>query len=47
MKAKDRYGNSFTCVEKRDMIFSAFGVKIREDDLEMLLEAYQGSPVSH
>lgn len=34
MKAKDRYENSFACVDKRDMIFSAFGVKIREDDLE-------------
>ena len=37
MKAKDRYENSFTCTDKRDTIFSAFGVKIREDDLETCL----------
>ena len=26
--------NSFTCADKRDIIFSPFGVKICEDDLE-------------
>ena len=33
-KAKDKYENSFLCDDKKDMIFEAFGVKIREDDLE-------------
>ena len=33
-KAKDKYENTFLCDDKKDMIFEAFGVKIREDDLE-------------
>jgi len=34
MKANDKYENSFSCEDKKDLIFHSFGVKIREDDLE-------------
>ena len=33
-KAKDKYENSFLCADKREIIFTAFGVKIRGDDLD-------------
>ena len=33
-KAKDKYENSFLCADKKEMIFTAFGVKIQEDDVE-------------
>ena len=29
-KAKDKYENSFLCADKREVIFTAFGVKIRQ-----------------
>ena len=32
-KAKDKYENSFLRADKRENIFTAFGVKIRGDDL--------------
>ena len=32
-RAKDKYENSFLCADKREIIFTAFGVKIRGDDL--------------
>ena len=34
MKANDKYENSFSCDDRRDLIFNSFGVKIHEDDLE-------------
>ena len=30
-KAKDRYENSFLCADKRELIFSAFGIKVHDD----------------
>ena len=33
-RAKDKYENSFLCADKREIIFTAFGVKIRGDDLD-------------
>ena len=33
-KAKDKYENSFNCTDKKDLIFSAFGVKVDQDDRE-------------
>ena len=33
-KAKDKYEDSFLCADKREIIFTAFGVKIRGDDLD-------------
>ena len=34
-KAKDKYENSFLCADKTEIIFTAFGVKVRKDDLDM------------
>lgn len=34
MKAKDKYENSCICADTRDLLFSAFGLKICEDDQE-------------
>ena len=34
-KAKDKYENSFLCADKTEIIFTAFGVKVRKDDLGM------------
>lgn len=34
MKAKDRYENSFPCTNNRELLFSAFGIKVHEDDSE-------------
>ena len=34
-KAKDKYENSFLCANRTEIIFTAFGVKVRKDDLEM------------
>ena len=39
-KAKDKYENSFLCDDKKDMIFEAFGLKIRGDDLETCLPKF-------
>ena len=33
-KAKDKNENSFLCADNKEIIFTAFGVKIHEDDLE-------------
>ena len=33
-KAKGKYENSFLCADKREIIFTAFGVKIRGEDLD-------------
>ena len=35
-KAKDKYENSFLCADKRKIVFTAFGVKIRGDDLDKI-----------
>ena len=34
-KAKDKYENSFLCTGKMEIIFTAFGVKVCKDDLDM------------
>ena len=34
MKANDKYENSYICADKRDLLFSAFGLKIHEGDQE-------------
>ena len=34
-KAKDKYENNFLCADKTEIIFTAFGVKVRKDDLDM------------
>ena len=34
-KAKDKYENSFLCANRTEIIFTAFGVKVRKDDLDM------------
>lgn len=34
-KAKDKYEKSFLCADKTEIIFTAFGVKVRKDDLDM------------
>lgn len=34
-KAKDKYENSFLCAVKMEIIFTAFGVKVYKDDLDM------------
>ena len=34
MKSKDRYENSFPCANREELIFSAFGIKVHEDDPE-------------
>ena len=34
MKSKDRYENSFPCANREELLFSAFGIKVHEDDPE-------------
>ena len=34
MKAKDRYENSFLCNNNRELLFSAFGIKVHESESE-------------
>ena len=34
-KAKDKYENSFLGANRTEIIFTAFGVKVRKDDLDM------------
>ena len=34
MKTNDKYENSYICADKRDLLLSAFGLKIHEGDQE-------------
>ena len=34
MKSKDRYENSFPCDSRKELLYSAFGIKVHEDDQE-------------